>query len=273
MQAQDGRTKIVVGALQALSAGACYGTKVTCVLGMLNAAVGLDRAYEGTITVITGEDQLSAIEAGLVNLADYDAAEAKVLRNDIETGVAIVTIGAGGAVMIYKGGQAIAQLRNLGDLNPRQPIILQAQRERIMSTPHGERPDPSEYLTQAEIDAHLALFDEGAVRFFIPHPSGNIGPEDAFVFPKSAIDDLYTRTGGDIRAVERELGLPSGYFDNAQVAVIDKPKVQMPSGNERGANDQWVPGGYTSGGIPEATLPGVISVNDVTVVSPQELFH
>ena len=28
----------------------------------------------------------------------------------------------------------------------------------------------------------------------------------------------------------------------------------MPSGNEGGANDFWVPGGKTSGGVPEAVI-------------------
>lgn len=28
----------------------------------------------------------------------------------------------------------------------------------------------------------------------------------------------------------------------------------MPSGNELGANTQWLPGGYTQGGIVEATI-------------------
>ena len=28
----------------------------------------------------------------------------------------------------------------------------------------------------------------------------------------------------------------------------------MPSGNEKGANAQWIPGGYTRGGIPEIII-------------------
>ena len=34
--------------------------------------------------------------------------------------------------------------------------------------------------------------------------------------------------------------------------------IRIPSGNETGANKLWVPGGYTSGGVPEAitnTIP------------------
>jgi len=39
---------------------------------------------------------------------------------------------------------------------------------------------------------------------------------------------------------------------------IDNPaNVRIPDGNELGANAQWVPGGKTSGGIPEATIDRV----------------
>ncbi|WP_276131405.1 hypothetical protein [Photobacterium salinisoli] len=31
-------------------------------------------------------------------------------------------------------------------------------------------------------------------------------------------------------------------------------KIRMPSGNEGGAKGQWVHGGYTSGGVPEAVM-------------------
>ena len=68
------------------------------------------------------------------------------------------------------------------------------------------------------------------------------------------------------------MGLPEGYFEHAQVAVIDNPTVQMPTGNERGANDLWVPGGYTSGGMPEAIIPGVTNLDEVRVITPGELF-
>ena len=29
---------------------------------------------------------------------------------------------------------------------------------------------------------------------------------------------------------------------------------RMPNGNELGVNNQWIPGGYTNGGVPEATI-------------------
>lgn len=34
----------------------------------------------------------------------------------------------------------------------------------------------------------------------------------------------------------------------------DVGTFKLPSGNEAGVNDKWIPGGYTSGGVPEATL-------------------
>lgn len=32
------------------------------------------------------------------------------------------------------------------------------------------------------------------------------------------------------------------------------PDLRIPSGNEGGANSQWVPGGFTAGGVPEAVV-------------------
>ena len=91
-------------------------TKLTSGLGLANAAVGIDRAYEGTVTLISGENQLSAIEAGLV-ATGYSVSEAEALRDDIEAGVAIVTVGVGGAYFVYRGGIAVAQLGKVDGLS------------------------------------------------------------------------------------------------------------------------------------------------------------
>ncbi len=84
---------------------------------------------------------------------------------------------------------------------------------------------------------------------------------------------LYQTTGGDIRVVEQRLGLNPGDFDNVQVAVIERPNVQIPAGKELGANANWIPGGYTSGGIPEAVIPGQLKTDQVKVISMAELFN
>jgi hypothetical protein len=40
--------------------------------------------------------------------------------------------------------------------------------------------------------------------------------------------------------------------------VFIKPQdikdIRIPSGNESGSNGQWIPGGYTNGGVPEAVV-------------------
>jgi hypothetical protein len=55
-------------------------------------------------------------------------------------------------------------------------------------------------------------------------------------------------TGGDRRTLEQALGLPDGYFDAEGVVRVDvldpnSYDLRIPSGNEAGTNDQWIPGG------------------------------
>jgi filamentous hemagglutinin len=58
--------------------------------------------------------------------------------------------------------------------------------------------------------------------------------------------------------MEQALGLPEGFFDNGAVRV-DIPLsgsegLRIPSGNEAGASDQWIPGGNLPTGISEAVI-------------------
>jgi hypothetical protein len=130
----------------------------------------------------------------------------------------------------------------------------------ILDTPKGSRPDPSTYMSEAQIAAHLARFDEGAVRFTSRsafEARGTVGPTPGFVMPKRDFDALLAETGGDLRAIETRLALDPGTLsgDDVLIAYI-RPEnlhnLQVPSGNELGANEQWLPGGFTAGGIAEA---------------------
>ena len=85
-----------------------------------------------------------------------------------------------------------------------------------------------------------------------------------FFMTKSFCDELIKKANGDYSVVERVLGYPEGYLENCGGLVrIDAENssglnIRIPSGNERGANELWLPGGYTSGGVPEAvtnTIP------------------
>ncbi|WP_404406740.1 hemagglutinin repeat-containing protein [Pelagibacterium halotolerans] len=212
-----------------------------------------------------------AAPAVLACFADLVCAnEAAITIGEIAAGDALGTttlaiVPAAGTLTLRKGDEIIGFMDQFtGQAKSLNEVILEL--------PKGQRPDPASYMTQAQIDEHLALFEDGAVRFFIPRPDGTIGPEDAFVFPKSYLDKLYKETGGNMRTVEENLGLPIGYLDGAQSAIIDNPFVQMPSGREPGASELWIPGGYTSGGVPEAVLPGRFVETDVAVMTPGEMF-
>lgn len=139
------------------------------------------------------------------------------------------------------------------------------KRDEIVSTEPGQRPDPSLYLAPEYISQHLEKFQDGATRFM---PESNlekygIAQRDgtSFVIPKDDADAMLVRTQGDPRALERELGLPEHFLDSHKVVRVDVPhpndaNVRMPSGNEAGANDQWLPGGRLPDGTPEAVIDG-----------------
>ena len=146
--------------------------------------------------------------------------------------------------------------------------------DKITSIPKGSRPDPSNYLDQEYMDLHLAQFDEGLsviqtewAYSRYSETNGFVGvPDDntLFVMPKNYCDDVVAKANGDISVIEKVLGFPDGYFsDGGGLVRIDVDdiaglNIRMPSGNETGANKLWIPGGYTSGGVPEAisdTIP------------------
>ncbi len=79
--------------------------------------------------------------------------------------------------------------------------------------------------------------------------------------PKSEANALIASTGGDPRAMERALGLVEGFLDSNKVVRIDidhaeQFNLRVPSGNEAGANDQWIPGGKLPDGASEAVIDG-----------------
>jgi hypothetical protein len=56
-----------------------------------------------------------------------------------------------------------------------------------------------------------------------------------------------------------KLGIPVEQIQNGGLVRIDfdlsgSNKVEMPTGNEFGANKNWEPGGFTSGRAPEAII-------------------
>jgi filamentous hemagglutinin len=190
-------------------------------------------------------------------------------------GGAMLTLVAGGKViglldeannLTYKAvGQSAAgrylveTTAGIGYVDEAGRVVSRAD---IVAMPKLGRPDPTAYLSQAEIDAHLSLFSSGAVRVT---PTVNIskygtaGPDGGFVLPKSELARIMQETGGDAAKIERALGLNAGDLTSGQVSILEiAPEhfvnLRIASGNEGGANANWIPGGYTSGGVPEAVM-------------------
>lgn len=77
--------------------------------------------------------------------------------------------------------------------------------------------------------------------------------------PKSELDALIQRANGDVSIIEKELGFPKGELKGKELVRIDVPNtkdigLRMPTGNETGANDLWLPGGKLPTGKSEAIV-------------------
>lgn len=98
----------------------------------------------------------------------------------------------------------------------------------------------------------------------------------SFVMPKHEADAMLEAAKGNPRIMESELGLPEGFLDSTNIARIDivdpeEFNLRIPSGNEAGANEQWIPGGLLPDGSSEAVVDGGrIPPEDYTVT---EIFN
>lgn len=154
---------------------------------------------------------------------------------------------------------------------------------RILNRGHKNRPvkgDPDWPYTEAFEAEHLARFDNGGVRIYRPHtkPNGDItiGQEDMYIMPRDELNSLIETTKGDLGALEKALGFKTGELSGGEykIAFLDdvNTKVSLPTGNEAGANEKWVPGGFTSGGVPEATYSGSTQEKDYITQTLSEFF-
>ena len=95
-------------------------------------------------------------------------------------------------------------------------------------------------------------------------------PDGQFVSPSNQIDDLLKKANGDIAAIEDALGIPNGNWQGKggiyriDIANPEKYNLRSPSSGISGANDLFIPGGKTSGGISEGIIDQVPK-GDVTI--------
>lgn len=139
----------------------------------------------------------------------------------------------------------------------------------VLKTPKGTKPLPDTYLPKEYIEKHLAQFDDGA-SYLVPKDTLDTFGRDIlghpdntqFVIPKGQMDNLLSRTGKDVSKIENELGLDAGSWQGKSLVRIDVPhpkelNVRIPSGNERGANPNWLPGGKLPNGNSEAVINNI----------------
>ena len=152
----------------------------------------------------------------------------------------------------------------------RESVIPQARADEIIKVPKGSRPDPTTYLSTEYTTNHIAKFGNGVTKIVAQAPSGMVGPPSGtFVIPSYIADGLIARAGGNVSKLEQLLGLPLGSLGTNPVRIdVKSPTgLRLPSGNELGANSQWIPGGYTSGGLLEAIIdPPMIGAYIVTPI-------
>jgi PAAR domain protein len=139
--------------------------------------------------------------------------------------------------------------------------------EDILSIPKGQRPAPSTYLSSGYIQQHLAKFEKEGGAFIVVKSWIEKGSYKEFPIRKFVMlnDDMETiirkyRQSKDISIIEKALGYKKGDLqgleDDLYLFKVEGSnfKFEMPSGNEIGTNDLWIPGGKTSGGYREAVL-------------------
>jgi hypothetical protein len=132
----------------------------------------------------------------------------------------------------------------------------------------GSRPSPSTYLPDSYINAHLQKFTSAS--YIVPtdildtYGRDTLGWPDntQFVMSKYEMDELIIDADGDISYLEKELGIPVGAWQGRELTqiVIDDPdslNLRMASGNEMGANDEWLAGGHLPTGKSEAVINNI----------------
>ena len=123
--------------------------------------------------------------------------------------------------------------------------------------------------TRAGVRAMLMYFKGGA-SYLIPEsgyirrikdlePTKLVGrPDGQFIMTRDSMDKLLKEANGSLEYVKKRLGIPPEYWNEKLVRIdLDDPfeyNLRLPSGFEEGANELFVWGGITKGGIPEAVV-------------------
>lgn len=241
-------------------------------LGLAYAYAGWDGLRAIPILIKAVRHAASATTKGEIEAAAPDAARAlETLGGDV---LAVLILRAakrntsGGALTedaSTSSKPVVDRNRGSGIRRSLKPKVLDtATMERIKAIPKGDRPDPATYMSRDMIDSQLAPFQaNGASRFMTSDNLARYGPAQrdgtSFVMPSNEADQLLQSSGGDKTALANALGINPEQLNGSDLVRVDfqDPNslgLRIPSGNEAGANDQWIPGGR----LPDGSLEAVI---------------
>lgn len=221
------------------------------------------------------------VQFQLNSLYGQDVTDAVQIATSVQGAVMLGSAIGGGkaasksAEVVADAAKAVAKLKPgsaksaLGAVAATSPGLDEATIDRILLTPKGARPDPSSYIPDKIIAAHLEKFEDGA-SYLVPKAALDrwgrdmLGYSDnpQFVMTKGGMDYVLASAKGDISVVEAQLGIPAGSWAGKEMVRIDIPtpgklNLRLPSGNEAGANIQWIPGGKLPTGHLEAVVDSI----------------
>ncbi|WP_310554385.1 hypothetical protein [Flavobacterium sp.] len=137
-------------------------------------------------------------------------------------------------------------------------------KEKVLEEPKGSRDNPKEYLKGEYIKEHYELFQKEGIASRVVSKRDfedfGIGKPDLekteFASRKSDIDDILMLSTEE-QAIK--LGKPIKQIENGELVRIDfkitkDSKIEIPTGNEYGTNEKWLPGGV----LPDGNLEIII---------------
>ncbi|MBP2966859.1 hypothetical protein, partial [Acinetobacter baumannii] len=129
--------------------------------------------------------------------------------------------GVGKKVVGVNRPQTLEEFLKEMDEVPRAKLSKKLE-DGLVSTPKGERLDPSVYMSKSEIEAHLSVFEDGVVKIQSKEEfnkglqkfGGSIGHpvSGTYVLPKNVVDGAISVSDGNPKILEKLLGLEPGYL-------------------------------------------------------------
>lgn len=139
------------------------------------------------------------------------------------------------------------------------------------------------YLSRYEADYSPDPMPEGGVSILCPRETydaitnGEYGREGymwgyedgVFVAPTVQMDAMLERADGDLDKINEELGVKWDTDSLVQLKLTDEQaeslNIRMPTGEEAGANEDFVYGGKTSGGMDERVID-TFEISEATAI-------